>query len=286
MKGHPHTARLQMIAAMLIFGTIGLVRRFLPVSSALLAAVRGLLGAACLLAGAAVRRRLPSVAVLRRHGPLLVLSGALIGFNWILLFEAYKHTTVAVATLCYYMAPILVLLAAPLLLHEKLTPRKVLAVLLALAGMVPVAGITGGDKPDPVGVALGLGAAVLYAAVVLLNKRLTDLPPTDRTAVQLAAAGLAVLPYALLTEDLAAVAWTPRVLVLLAVAGLIHTALAYRLYFGAIPQLRAQSVALLGYLDPATAVLLSALVLHEPLTLPQGIGAVLVLGAALMGEYS
>ena len=279
------TARLQMIAAMLIFGTIGILRRFLPVSSALLAAVRGLLGAGCLLAGAAVRHRLPAAAVLRRHGLLLALSGALIGFNWILLFEAYKHTTVAVATLCYYMAPILVLLAAPLLLHEKLTAKKTVCIVLALLGMVPVAGVTGGEVPDPAGVALGLGAAVLYAAVILLNKRLTDVPPTDRTAVQLAAAGLAVLPYALLTEDFAAVAWSPRVLLLLAVAGLVHTALAYRLYFGAIPRLRAQSVALLGYLDPATAVLLSALVLHEPLTLPQGIGAVLILGAALLGEF-
>jgi RarD protein len=280
-------ARLALIGSMGIWGTIGLMRRFLPVPSGFLAMARGLMGAAFLLLLIRLRGRRLSAAAIRENGRALALSGAMIGFNWILLFEAYRYTTVAVAELCYYMAPVFILIAAPFVLREHLTPRKLLCVTAALIGMALVSEL---HKSGPAGVAdgrgiaLGLSAAVLYAAVVLLNKRIRGVSPLDRTVVQLGAAGLVLIPYVLLTERLSAAVFTPRVIALLLVVGLVHTGVAYALYFGSMERLPAHTLALLGYLDPVLAILLSALLLREPMSLTQALGAVLILSAAVIAE--
>ena len=191
----------------------------------------------------------------------------------------------ATATLCYYMAPVLVILVAPWLLKERLTLRRALCAMAAVLGMVLVSGIlTQGNGGDGRGVLLGLGAAALYASVVLVNQRLRDMDALEKTVVQLGAAALILLPYVLATESVAALSWDGRSLLLLLVLGAVHTGWAYALYFGSMGVLPAQTVALCSYLDPVTAVLLSALVLREPLGLAGALGAVLVLGAALVSE--
>ena len=218
---------------------------------------------------------------------MLCLSGAAIGVNWILLFEAYNYTSVATATLCYYRAPMFVILASPLVVGERLTARKLICVLAALLGMVFVSGVleTGGGSSDLKGVLLGLGAAVLYASVVLMNKQLGDVPAYDRsTIVQLGSSAAVLLPYVLLTEDVGALSFTPATLALLMVVGIVHTGMAYALYFGSLMELKAQTAAILSYIDPVVAVLLSALLLKEHMSLLSGLGAVLVLGAAIVSE--
>lgn len=218
---------------------------------------------------------------------MLVLSGAAIGFNWILLFEAYNHTSVAVATLCYYFSPILVILAAPLVLKERMTLRRGICTLVALAGMILVSGVTESGfsgLAELRGILLGLGAAVLYACVILINKKLPGIPAYDKTILQLSAASAALIPYVLLTEDLSAVSLTPLSICLLLTAGVVHTGVAYWLYFGSIGHLGANTVALMSYIDPVLAILLSMLILQEPMTLSSAIGAVLILGAAYISE--
>lgn len=287
MKNRVTRARLALIGAMCIWGTIGLLRRFLPVPSGFLSMTRGLLGAAFLLLLVRLRGGGLSRAAIRANGWRLLFSGALIGFNWILLFEAYRYTTVAIAELCYYMAPVFILIAAPFVLRERLTLRRLLCVAAALLGMALVSGLNTAGFPGLTGwrgIALGLSAAVLYAGVVLLNKRIRGIDAYDRTIVQIGSAGLVLIPYVLLTEDLSAIRFTPAVVVLLLVAGLLHTGVAYALYFGSMDALPAHTLALLGYLDPVMAILLSALLLREPMTALQAVGAVLILGAALAAE--
>lgn len=274
----------KLIASMVIFGTVGVFRRWIPLPSAAVAAARGLAGAAFLLALAAVRREKLSGALIRRNLALLLCSGAAMGANWIALFEAYRCTTVAAATLCYYMAPVLVILASPLVLGEKLTARKGLCALAALAGMVFVSGVAEGGLGGTRGALLGLLAAALYAAVVLMNKRMQPMPATDRSVVQLLTAGIVVLPYALLSGDGGAEPLSARTVLLLATVCVVHTGLAYALYFGSVDHLPAHTLALLSYIDPVVAVLLSALLLHERLTAFTVLGAVLILGAAVMCE--
>ena len=132
-SGH---ARLAFAGSMLVFGTIGLLRRFIDLPSAVIACFRGLLGCVLLLLLQRLRGRKPDLAALRRYLPALLISGGMIGFNWMLLFEAYRYTTIAVATLCYYMSPVLLIAFSPLLFKEKLTGRQIVCVLLAALGMV------------------------------------------------------------------------------------------------------------------------------------------------------
>lgn len=285
MKNEVTRARLSLIASMCIFGTIGLVRRYLPVPSGFLAMARGLLGALFLLALVHLRGNRLDRDAIRPMLSRLLLSGAMIGFNWILLFEAYRYTTVAIATLCYYMAPVFILITVPFVLHERLTLRKALCILAALLGMALVSGVSGSaGAVDWRGILCGLGAAVLYACVVIVNKFIRYVPAYDKTIVQIGTAGAVLIPYVIVVEGLSEVRFTPTVVLMLLLAGLVHTGCAYALYFGSIDALSAQTLALLSYLDPVIAILLSALVLRERMTGAQAIGAILILCAAVVAE--
>ncbi len=279
------SALWRLIASMVIFGTVGIFRRWIDLPSATVAAARGIVGAAFLLGLNALRGKTLARPQIRRNLALLLASGAAMGVNWIALFEAYRFTTVAAATLCYYMAPIIVILLSPLVLRERLTLRKGICALAALLGMILVSGILdGGGLGGAKGAILGLAAAALYASVVLMNKRMHSVPATDRAVVQLLTAGIIVLPYALWNGAAGDGAVSARTLLLLAAVCILHTGAAYALYFGSVEHLPAHTLALLSYIDPVVAVLLSALLLHEPMTLATGIGAVLILGAAAIGE--
>ena len=283
----PSMARAQIIAAMTVFGTIGIFVRYIHLPSSIIALVRGIIGAAFLLLVLGLKRTRPDGAAIRKNLLLLCLSGAAIGFNWILLFEAYHYTTVATATLCYYFAPIFVTLLSPFLLGEGLTRRKILCVLAALGGMVLVSGLPQTGLPslsEAKGILFGFGAAILYASVVLMNKKIAGIGAFDKTMVQLAAAAVVLLPYTLVTEDYSALSPTPLAIFLLVVVGVVHTGVCYTLYFASLAHLTAQTAALFSYIDPVVAILLSAFFLGEPMGLLGAVGAVLVLGSTLVSE--
>ena len=280
-------AKRDLIFSVSVFGTIGIFVRWIGLPSSVIALVRGAVGAAFLLLLAHFRHAPIDRAALCRRWQLLLLSAAMMSFNWITLFEAYRYTTVATATLCYYMAPIFVTLISPVLLKERLTARKLLCVFLALAGMVFVSGVPQSGLPGPSeakGILLALCSAVLYAGVILINKYLAGVPAYDRTLLQLACAAAVMIPYILLTEDLSAMSVTPLGAVLLLIVAVFHTGWCYALYFGSMTVLSAQTVALFSYIDPIVAILLSALLLREPLGWSGILGAALVLGSTLVSE--
>ena len=280
-------AKRDLIFSVSVFGTIGIFVRWIGLPSSVIALVRGAVGAVFLLLLARFRHAPIDRAALRRRWQLLLLSAAMMSFNWITLFEAYRYTTVATATLCYYMAPIFVTLISPVLLKERLTARKLLCVFLALAGMVFVSGVPQSGLPGPSeakGILLALCSAALYAGVILINKYLAGVPAYDRTLLQLACAAAVMIPYILLTEDLSAMSVTPLGAVLLLIVAVFHTGWCYALYFGSMTVLSAQTVALFSYIDPIVAILLSALLLREPLGWSGILGAALVLGSTLVSE--
>lgn len=279
-------SKVAIIASMTIFGTIGIFRKYIPLPSSLIAMVRGYVGAIFLLLVILCKKEKINWEAIKKNLLLLIVSGGLIGFNWILLFESYQYTTVATATLCYYMAPIFVILVSPFLFKEKLTGKKAVCVAVALAGMVLVSGIldAGFAISELKGVIFGLGAAVLYASVIVINKFIKNISAYDKTILQLASAAIVVTPYVFLTEDVSALTFAPLALVMLAVVGIIHTGIAYFLYFGSMDNLKAQTIALFSYIDPVVAILLSAFVLREGFTIAGIIGAVLVLGSTLISE--
>ncbi len=281
------TAKLQLISSMVIFGTIGLFVHYIPLPSSVIACARGLIGALFLLLVMTLRRKHLDRAALRKNAVLLLVSGAALGFNWILLFEAYRYTTVATATLCYYLAPMFVLLVSPLVLKERLTVRKLLCVLVALFGMVFVSGVADTGVPtsdELLGIFFGVAAAILYAAIVLMNKRMNNISGNDRTVTQLSLSFVIVLPYILLTENIAALQINVTALILLLFVGIVHTGISYSLYFGSIEHLSAQTAAMFSYIDPIAAILLSALLLKEQLGWTGLVGAVLILGSAIISE--
>lgn len=287
MNRKENVSRNLLILAMVIFGTVGIFRRFIPLSSSVVALVRGVIGTACLVLYLVMTGKKMDWAAVKNCFPVLVLSGAAIGFNWILLFEAYNYTSVATATLCYYLAPILVILGAPIVLKESLSWRKILCTAAALAGMVLVSGVLDADFGgihELKGVLFGLGAAVLYASVILTNKKMPPIPAMDKTVFQLLFASAALLPYVLLTEDLGGIRLAPLALIMLLTMGILHTGIAYLFYFGSMSGLKAHTVALLSYIDPVLAIILSAVLLREPMTIAGAIGAVLILGAAYISE--
>ena len=276
--------KLKILTSMAIFGTVGIFVRFIPMASAAIAFCRGVLGCAFLLILMALTGKKPNLQDIRRNGWILALSGAAIGINWILLFEAYRHTTVAIATICYYLAPAFVTLASPLL-GEKLSGKKLGCIGVAMAGMVFVSGVFQGNAGGSLlGVILGVGAAIFYASVILMNKTFSPIGAYDRTLCQLAAASLVIVPYLLLSGGVTSAEMTTLGWVMLGIVGIVHTGFAYALYFGGIGEVNAQTAAILSYLDPVLSILLSALVLRERLDVFSIIGAVLILGSALYSE--
>lgn len=198
-------AKASLILAMVIFGTIGIFRKYIPLPSGIVACARGILGVAFLLVFIKIKKIKMDRESIKKHLWILLVSGGFIGLNWVLLFESYRYTSVAVATLCYYMAPIFVMIVSPFLLKEKLTVKKVLCVIVALIGMVFVSGVLDGgisNVSEMKGILFGLGAAALYATVIMMNQKLREVPTYDKTIMQLGAAAVVLIPYILFVEDL------------------------------------------------------------------------------------
>lgn len=281
------SAYFMFVGAMVIYGTIGIFREFIPLSSGLLAFSRGLIGGIFLLVWVLLRGGTLKLNISRKRFALLCLSGAIMGANWILLFEAYNYTTVAVATLCYYMQPTFLMLLAPLLFKEKLTLKKGICALVSLLGMVLVSGVTEGtamEGENIIGIFLGLGAAMLYTTVIILNKKNPVENAEGKTVIQLFSAAAVMIPYLLLTEKNGVLNLNWPAIVLVLVVCIVHTGIAYAMYFGSLQRLPAQTTAVLSYIDPVVAVVLAGPILQETMSVGEIIGAILILGAALVSE--
>ena len=273
--------------SMAIFGSIGIFRRYIPFASSSLAFFRGTLGALFLFVAAKIQKRKIIHHIGIKTMLRLVITGAVIGVNWILLFEAYNYTTVATATLCYYMQPAIVLLLSPLIFKESITFKKWVCVILSIIGMGLVSGLIESGIPplsESKGILFGIGAAVFYAAVVIMNKKLPGLDAYEKTIIQLLSAAVVLVPYLLISRQSFPAEWTPTVIVMLLIVGFVHTGLAYVLYFGSMDGVKAQTVAIFSYFDPVMALLLSAVILNERMTVFGIAGAVLIIGTALIGE--
>ena len=281
-------AKLALVTSMAIFATIGIFRKFIFLQSSAVAMSRAVIGTIFLVVLMLIRGKKISFESIKSNALPLCLSGVFLGFNWILLFEAYNYTSVAVATLCYYMAPVILMLISPIVFKEKLTFPKLLCVIAAVFGMALVSGAFGGavlGTMSAKGVILGLCAAVFYAAIVTCNKKLKGISAFDRTTVQLGISAIILVPYTFLTTDFSGYVLRTETVVMLIIVGVVHTGIAYALYFGCMDKLKAQTVALYSYIDPVGAVLLSTLLLNEPIGHNQILGAVLILGATLISEF-
>ena len=240
-----------------------------------------------LLSFLVTRRRL-CLSEIKKSLWLLLASGAAMGINWMLLFEAYKYTTISLATLSYYLAPVIVTALCPLLFHERMTRTQFVCFLMSTLGVALIigSGSVHGGASDVRGICFGVSAAVFYAAVILLNKYITGVPALERTFVQFLVAILVLTPYVALTSGFHPGVMSTTGWVNLLIVGLVHTGLTYCMYFSAIRALPGQESSLLSYIDPIVSVLVSVLLLGEPLAPVQIVGVVLFLGFAITNELT
>lgn len=277
-----------MIVSMTVFGTLGLFVRHIPLTSGELALYRAVL--AILLIGIylLITRQRIRLSAIKKDLPALLLSGAAMGINWILLFQSYRYTTVSIATLSYYFAPVLVTVLCPILFKEKMRAKQWLCFLMSTVGLVLLT-VQGGaekGKSDLTGILFGLGAAMFYASVVLLNKFIKGVDGIHRTFLQFISAAAVLIFYVLLSEPSGLSSLDGVGLASLLTVGLVHTGITYCLYFSALKELPGQKAAILSYIDPLVAVLVSVTVLQEKITALQIVGGIFILGFTLINEIS
>jgi RarD protein len=280
--------RLRIITSMLIFGTIGVFVKKVSLSSSEIAFLRAVIGSLFLILASFVVKQRISWKQIKENIVLLLLSGGAIGFNWILLFQAYKYTTVSIATLSYYFAPVFVMILAPIVLKEKLTPLKAVCAAVAMVGVFLIVNVGNGQAVGnynhKVGIIYGISAAGLYASVILMNKFIKNLSGFEITLVQLMAGAVVLLPYIYIKDGMNFSALNSNSILFILIIGIVHTGLAYFLYFTAFKELKGQTIAVLSYIDPVSAVIIAAIFLGESMSLIQFIGGVLILGSTFLSE--
>lgn len=281
-------AKLKMIAAMLIFGSIGVFVKNINLSSLEIAFLRAFIGSLFLISAGFLLKQKVSIKSIKENILLLLLSGGAIGLNWLCLFEAYNYTTVSIATFSYYFVSIFVLILSPIVLKEKLTTKKVICIIVAMLGLFLILRGDGNSTNTSYnhlkGITYGLLGAALYAGVIMMNKFIKDLSGFETTLIQLMVAALVLFPRILYQGSIELTKIDMKSWLLILLLGLIHTGFAYMLYFTAIKELEGPSIAILSYIDPISAVAFSTLFLRETMTINQVIGGILILGSTFLSE--
>ena len=278
--------KIKMIVVMTVFGTLAPFVKNIPISSGEIALFRGIIATLSIGIYFLIKGKKMTLPRKRKDMVLLFLSGVAMGLNWVFLFEAYRYTTVSIATLSYYFAPVIVMIICPILFKERLTVKQILCFIMSTIGLVLVIGIGGLEGSDThlIGIGFGLGAAVCYASVILLNKFIKEVEGVDRTLMQFGAAILILIPYLCMTTGIHVGEIGGVGLINLLIVGTIHTGFMYCMYFSALKQLKGQEAAILGYIDPLVAIIVSVSILGERITITQIIGGILILGFTLVNE--
>lgn len=277
---------LMFVAAMLIFGSNGVFASMLEMSGAQLVLLRTLIGGAVLLIIILISRSRAPKEVLLREKWRLLFAGVCLGANWALLFEAYNLMNVSLATLTYYTAPVLVLVLAPLVLKERQNGLAYLGMAVVIVGMLLVVGTDFGEGGvSATGLIVGLGSAVFYAMLMLVNKQITGVSGLNLTFIEIVIAAVILLPYVFATSGGVPLPTDARGIFALLFLCTVNTGFACWLYFSSMNRLPAKAVALMGYFDPVSALIFSAVFLDERLSGVQLAGAVLVLAGALVGQF-
>lgn len=275
---------VKLIVSMLIFGSIGVFVQNIPLASGEIVLGRTIIGSCFLFFVMLVsKNKINTKQIISNAVPLLI-SGLVLGLNWVFLFQAYRYTSVSVATLLYYCAPIIVMLLSPFVLKESLQSHKIIGIGISVIGMILVNQVYSSSTQEILGVMYGLLAALFYAILILANKRIKKMSSLETTAIQLVIATIVLIPYVVYSHQGEWIIPSGISLLALCILGFVHTGIACLLYFSSMKNLPGQSIALCSYIDPLSALMFSAIFLNEHLTFIQIVGAILILSGALFGE--
>ncbi|WP_394582239.1 DMT family transporter [Cytobacillus firmus] len=280
-------SKIQFILSMITFGTIGLVVRYIDLASSERALLSSFLGCIFLLLIFFMMKKKISWSLVKTNAFLLILSGIALGGNWIFLYQSYDYTTIANATLGYYFAPVLVMILSPFVLREQLSIKKMVCIGVAIIGMLMIVGegMSASESDDILGLSFGLIAAAFYAALLLLNKFIKEMGKLEQTIIQLGTTTLLLMPYVFLAEGFGIFEISSSSIPYMLILGIVNTGIGFWLFFSGMEKLNGQSIAMLSYVDPFVAILISAIIVQEHMTIVQMLGGVLLLGSTLVSEF-
>ncbi|AND40483.1 DMT family transporter [Cytobacillus oceanisediminis] len=278
--------KIQFILSMITFGTIGLVVRYIDLASSESALLSSFLGCIFLLLVFFMMKKKIPWNLVKTNALFLILSGIALGGNWIFLYQSYDHTTIANATLGYYFAPVIVMILSPYVLREHLSVKKMVCIGAAIIGMLMIVGegMSASESDDILGLSFGLIAAAFYAALLLLNKFIKDMGKLELTIIQLGTTTLLLMPYVFLTEGFGIFEVSSSSIPFILILGVVNTGIGFWLFFSGMEKFKGQSIAMLSYVDPFVAILISAIILQEQMTIIQMLGGILLLGSTLVSE--
>ena len=279
-------SKIQFILSMIIFGTMGLVVRYIDLSSSETALLSSSIGCLFLMFVFFMMKKTIPWKLAKANAYILLLSGIALGGNWIFLYQAYDHTTLTNATLGYYFAPVFVMILSPMVLKEQLPIKKMVCIGVAIIGMLLIVGngISASGTEDLLGIFFGLVAAAFYAALMLLNKFIHHMGRLEITIIQLGITALLLLPYVFFTEGFGILGVSNSSVPFIIILGIVNTGIGFWSFFSGMQKLKGQSIAILSYVDPFVAILISAMILQEQMTIVQMLGGTLLLGSTFVSE--
>ncbi|MCY9308337.1 EamA family transporter [Bacillus inaquosorum] len=279
-------SKIQFILSMIIFGTMGLVVRYIDLSSSETALLSSSIGCLFLIIVFFMMKKTIPWKLVKANAYILFLSGIALGGNWIFLYQSYDHTTLTNATLGYYFAPVFVMILSPFVLKEQLPVKKIVCISIAIIGMLLVVGngISASGTEDLLGIFFGLVAAAFYAALMLINKFIHHMGRLEITIIQLGITALLLLPYVFFTEGFGIFGVSRSSVPFIIILGIVNTGIGFWLFFSGMQKLKGQSIAMLSYVDPFVAILISAIILQEQMTIVQMLGGALLLGSTFVSE--
>ena len=279
--------KLQFLLIMAIFGIMGPIVRAIGLPSSVIACLRAWISAIALILYLKISKHSFDKSEIKKALIPLIISGICMAGDWIGLFEAYNYTTIATATVCYYLTPGIVFVLSPVILKEKFKPKHAICAITSFIGMIFVSGIIENGMPqlsEIKGVLWAVFGAISYAAIILINKKFPVGDAIVRTTMQLLTCAIVVLPYVLIKNNPATLNFTVKGILLTLLLGIVFTAIVYIRYFGIIVKIPARTVAIFSYADPVIAVLVSVFIMNEPITIYGIIGSVLIIGSAIVSE--
>ena len=275
--------RMKLVLVMIIWGSLGVFTKSIPLSALHLAFLRALI-ALPVLWGVMKLQKADKVewALLK---PYLV-SGALLGFGWLTLFYGFKHTSISSAVIIYNMCPVYVMIAAPLILKETISKLQITVIFFSLLGLILIVGNNLLAGYGYMGMALSAVAGMLYATIILINRSITcRVDNQTATFVQIVTAMLVLLPFVVLDGSiLTVVHLDARAVVYTILLGIVHTGVAYTLFFSLAAHMKSVEMVAYSYLEPLFSILFSVIIVGEKLTILQIIGGIFILGSTYIGE--
>ena len=285
--------RLKLILISATFGTIGIVTHFIPLGSAAIVFYRALLGGIFIIIMTYLSGKTVNVYAMGKNFFVLIWTGFFMGLNWVFQFEAFRVSTVAIGTVCYNTMPIFLLIIASFMFKEKITLKSVVCILIATIGVVLVSNVinTGIRSNEVLGCFYGILGAINYALIVIFNRKLSHIETHDKIIFQFIFSAIIMFIYVLFIqkdslffkEDISNETLLIGIICILLLS-FFHTGFCYVHYFNAVSRLKAETVAILTYIDPVVALFTSYFILREKTTGLQMLGAGLILASTLANE--